>query len=51
MFSCLAFVVMSSVCCFKVIPLSNVTPRILVLYVTGRGVLSVTCGCVLYSEF
>ena len=38
----------SSVCCFNVIPLSNVTPRILVLFVTGRGVLfSVTCG--LYS--
>ena len=35
----LAFVLMSFVCCLNVIPLSIVTPRILVLCVTGRGVL------------
>ena len=41
---------MLSACCLNVIPLSNVTPRILVLCVTGRGVLfSVMCGCILYS--
>ena len=34
----LTFVLMSSVCCLNVIPLSNVTTRILVLCVTGRGV-------------
>ena len=36
---------------FDVIPLSNVTPRVLVLCVTEIGVLfSVTCGCVLRNE-
>ena len=46
----LAFVLMSSVCCLNVIPRSNATPKMLVLCVTGRGVLfSVTCGWVVYS--
>ena len=46
----LAFVLVLSVCCLNVIPLSNVTPRILVLCATARGVLlSGNCGCVLYS--
>ena len=46
-----AFVLMSFVCCLNVMPLSSVTPRILVVGVTGIGeLLSVTCGLVLYSK-
>ncbi len=46
----LALLLMSSVCCLNVIPLSSVTPRIFVCGVIGICVLlSVTCGVALYS--
>ena len=45
-----AFVLMLSVCCLNVIPLSSVTPRIWVVSVSGRGELnSVMWGLALYS--
>ena len=46
----LAFVFVLSVCVLNVIPRSYVTPRILGVFLMGRGVLlSVMCGWVLYS--
>ena len=47
----LAFVLIVLVCSLNVIPLSNVTPNMVDVSVTGMGVLkSVTCGCAEYSR-
>ena len=47
----LAFVLTVLVCSLNVIPLSNVTPSIVAVSVTGMGVLkSVTCGWAVYSR-
>ncbi len=46
----LALVLMLCVCVLNVIPLSNVTPRMVGVLVYGMGVLfSVTSGCAVYS--
>ena len=46
----LAFVLIVLVCSLNVIPLSYVTPKMVVVSLTGMGVLySVTCGCTEYS--
>ena len=47
----LALVLIVSVCCLNVIPLSNVTPRMVGVWVTGMGALLIVMwGSVVYSS-